>query len=69
MVYILGMMIPTRQVAVEAGVTQQTVRKTCRRLRIPMVGRDYLLTPAQVQRVVKHIQNAKPGRPAKGAKE
>lgn len=49
-------------VALATGNAEDTVRKWCRELDVPRRGRDYSLTPEQVEQILARMQTA-PGRP------
>jgi len=52
----------TTQAARELGIARRTVQKWCAILGFERVGRDYVLTVAQVQQIAERAHD-KPGRP------
>ncbi len=55
-------MITTRQAAIKLGIANRTVTKWCRILGVRKVGRDYVILPADLERIRKTAHD-RPGRP------
>ena len=57
-------MVSTTTVAVQLGLARRTVQKWCRTLGYEKEGRDYRLSPKQVEQI-RGVCHDKPGRPRK----
>ena len=60
-------MVTVSDVAAVLGVTKQAVQRVCVKEKIPKTGRQWLLTPTQLQVLVRRLRLRK-GRPSKADK-
>lgn len=60
----MATMVDTATAAKELGISRRSVQNLCKQLGIAKVGRDYLLTPRQLERIRK-VARTGPGRPRK----
>jgi len=52
----------SKQVSAELGVTRRSISRWCARLSIEKVGRDYLLTNEDIEKI-KEVYRTERGRP------